>query len=57
MDLGCTQINDGETTESPVDCIDQPRIYTIRDHTLAVLLHPSILVLHAVKVVHTLNGD
>ena len=57
MDLGRTQINDGETTESPMDGRDQPKIYTIRDHTLEVLMHPSVLELHAVKVVHTPHGD
>ena len=57
MDLGRTQINDGETTESPVDGHDQPRIYTIRDHTLEVLMRPSVLELHAVRVVHTPHGD
>ena len=30
---------EGVTTESPVDGQDQPRIYTIRDHTLEVLMH------------------
>ena len=43
MDLGRTQINDGEATESPVDGHNQPKIYTIRDHTLEVLMHPSVL--------------
>ena len=57
MDLGRTQINDGETTESSVDGHDQPEIYTIRDHTLEVLMHPSVLELHAVRVVHTPHGD
>ena len=57
MDLGRTQINDGETTESPVDGHDQPKIYTIRDHSLEVLMHPSVLELHAVRVVHTPHGD
>ena len=57
MDLGRTQINYGETTESPVDGHDQPKIYTIRDHTLEVLMHPSVLELHAVRVVHTPHGD
>ena len=57
MDLGRTQINDGETTESPVDGHDQPKIYTIRDDTLEVLMHPSVLELHAVGVVHTPHGD
>ena len=31
---------EGATTESPVDGQDQPKIYTIRDHTLEVLMHP-----------------
>ena len=48
---------EGATTESPVDGHDQPRIYTIRDHTLEVLMHPDVLELHAVRVVHTPHGD
>ena len=44
------------TTESPVDGQDQPRIYTIRDHTLEVLMHLDVLELHAVRVVHTPQG-
>ena len=46
-------INDGETTESLMDGHDQRKIYTIRDHTLEVLLHWSVLELHAVRVVNT----
>ena len=48
---------EGATTESPLDGQDQPRIYTIRDHTLEVLMHPHVLELHAVRVVHTPHGD
>ena len=48
---------EGVTTESPVDGQDQPKIYTIRDHTLEVLMHPGLLELHAVRVVHTPHGD
>ena len=48
---------EGATTESPVDEQDQPKIYTICDHTLEVLMHPDVLELHAVRVVHTLHGD
>ena len=48
---------EGATTESPVDGQDQPRIYTIGDHTLEVLMHPDVLELHAVRVVHTPQGD
>ena len=49
--------NEGATTEIPVDGQDQPKIYTNRDHTLEVLMHPDVLELHAVRVVHTLQGD
>ena len=48
---------EGATTESLVDGQDQPRIHTIRDHTLKVLMHPDVLELHAVRVVHTPQGD
>ena len=48
---------EGATTESPVDGQDQPRICTIRDHTLEVLMHPDVLELHAVRVVHTPQSD
>ena len=48
---------EGSTTESIMDGQDQPRIYTIRDHTLEVLMHPDVLELHAVRVVHTPQGD
>ena len=48
---------EGATTESPVDGQDQPRIYTILDHTLEVLMHPSVLELHAVRAVQTPQGD
>ena len=40
-----------------MDWHDQPRIYEIRDHTLEVLMHPSVLELHAVRVVRTPHGD
>ena len=48
---------EGATTESPVDGQDQPKIYTIRDHTLEVLMPPDVLELHAARVVHTPHGD
>ena len=48
---------EGATTESPVDGQDQSRIYTIREDTLKVLMHPDVLELHAVRVVHTPQGD
>ena len=32
-------------------------MYEIRDHTLEVLMHPSVLELHAVRVVRTPHGD
>ena len=56
MGKGCGK-NEGATTESPVDGQDQPRIYTIPDHTLEVLMHPDVRELHAVRVVHTPQGD
>ena len=40
-----------------MDGQDQPKTYTIRDHTLEVLMHPDVLELHAVRVVHTPHGD
>ena len=48
---------EGATTESPVDGQDQPKIHTIRDHTLEVLMHPDVLELPAVRVLHTPHGD
>ena len=40
-----------------MDGQDQPKNYTIHDHTLEVLMHPDVLELHAVRVVHTPQGD
>ena len=40
-----------------MDGQDQPKIYTIRDHILEILMHPDVLELHAVRVVHTPHGD
>ena len=40
-----------------MDGQDQPKIYSIRDHTLKVLMHPDVLELHAVRVFHTPQGD
>ena len=40
-----------------MDGQDQPRIYTIRDYTLEILMRPDVLELHAVRVVHTSQGD
>ena len=57
VDIGSWDKKVGETTESPVDGQDQPKIYEIRDHTLEVLMHPSVLQLHAVRVVRTPHGD
>ena len=48
---------EGATTESPVDGHYGPRIYTFRDHTLEVLMHPDVLELHAMRVVHTPQGE
>ena len=35
---------EGATTESPVDGQDQPKIYTIRDDTLEVLMHLDVVI-------------
>ena len=40
-----------------MDGHDQPKIYTIRDHTLQILMHQSVLELHDVRVVHTPHGS
>ena len=48
---------EGATRKSPVDGQDQPKIYTIRDHPLEVLMHPDLLEFHAVRVLHTPQGD
>ena len=40
-----------------MDGHDQPKTYTIRDHMLEVLMHRSVLEVHAVRVVHTPHGD
>ena len=40
-----------------MDGQDQPKMYEIPDHTLEVLMHPSVLELHAVRVVRTPHGD
>ena len=57
VDIGSWDKRVGETTESPVDGQDQPEIYEIRDHTLEVLMQPSMLELHAMRVVRTPHGD
>ena len=57
VDIGSWDKKVGETTESPVDGQDQPKIYDIGDHTLELLMHPSVLELHAVRVVRTPCGD
>ena len=48
MALNRIQVNDGEIMKSPVNGHDQPKIYTIREDTLKVLMHPIVLELHAV---------
>ena len=48
---------EGATAEYPADGQDQPKICTIRDHTLEVLMQPDVLELHAVRVVQTPQGD
>ena len=57
VDIGNWDKKVRETTESTVDGQDQAKIYEIRDHTLEVLMQPSVLELHAVRVVRTPHGD
>ena len=57
VDIGSCGEKVGEITESPMDGQDQPKIYEIRDHTFQVLMHPSLLELHVVRVVCTPHGD
>ena len=57
MGLGCTQVNDREPTESSGNGHAQPKIHTIRDHTLKLLMLSSVLELQAVRVVHTPHRD
>ena len=57
VNIGSWHKKVGETAESPVDGHDQRKIYEIRDHTLELLLHQSLLELHAVRVVRTPEGD
>ena len=56
VDIGISDKKVGEITESPVDGQDQHKIYEIRDHTLEVPMHPSLLELHAVRVVCPPHG-
>ena len=57
VDIGSWEKKVGDSTESPVDGQDQPKIYGIGGHTLEVLMHPSVLELHAVRVFRTPHGD
>ena len=57
VDIGNWDMKVEETTESPPDAQDQPKIYEISDHTWEVLMHPSLLELHSVRVVSTPHGD
>ena len=57
VDIGDWDKKVEQTTESPVDGQDKPKIYEIRDHTLEVLMQPSVAELHAVRVVRTPHGD
>ena len=40
-----------------MDAHNQPKIYTIQAHTLKVLMHPSVVELHALRLVHSRHGD
>ena len=55
--LGEGRPGDGSPGTAVGEVLHQPKIYTIRDHTLEVLMHPDVLELHAVRVVHTPHGD
>ena len=57
VDIGSWDNKVGETTKSAVDGQDKPKIYEIRDDTLEVLMHSSVLELHAVRAVRTPHGD
>ena len=57
VDSGNRDKKVGETIETPVDGHQQPKIYEIRDHTMEVLMHQSVLELHAVRVVRPSHGD
>ena len=48
---------DSDESRISVDRHDQPKIYEIRDHSMEVLMHPSVLELHAVRVVRRPHGD
>ena len=57
VDMGSWNKKVRVATESCADGQDQPKIYDIRDHMLEVLMHPSVLELHAVRVIRTPHGD
>ena len=46
VDIGNWDKKVGDSWKSPVDGQDQPKIYEICDHTLKVLMHPSVPELH-----------
>ena len=57
LDIGSWDKEVEETKESHLDGQDQPKIYDIPNHTLQVLMHLSVLELHAVRLVRTPHGD
>ena len=57
LDIGSWDKKVEETTESPVDGQDEPKIYEIHDHTWELLMHPSVLELHVVTGVCTPHGN
>ena len=57
VDVGNWDKKVGEIMQSPVDGQDQPKIHDILDHTLAVLMHPFVLELHAVRLIRTPHGN
>ena len=57
VDIGSWDKKVRVITESPINRQDPAKIYEIRDHTLEVPMHLSLLELHAVRVVCTPHGD
>ena len=56
-DIGNSDKKVGESTESHVDGQHPTKIHEIRDQTLGVLMHPSVVELQAVRVVRTPHGS
>ena len=57
VDIGDQHKKVQVTWESPTDGQDESKIFEIRDHTLEVFMHPSVLELHAMRVDRTPHGE